>query len=597
MPGSFPAFSRPVCLRRSLACDLAEVRPLVQTVRHFLAEQGWTESDLMSLDLALAEACNNAIEYAAGDGATRPITVEAASDASLVEFRIHDHTPGFDWPEKIQLPAAENESGRGIYLMASIMDFAGYFRGRGENILVLRKLRPGGPSAARARIAEDDARLAEKERIIGDLVEELSSCYESLSAIFRYSAELGKTGNLEGFARRLFDDLLRILSAEWFVLRLASRTDSRLVVFVASEPGLELEPLVPEANGNNARALEVEAALARQTVWFDAQKPPRPDDPLAAKPGSAGIVHPILLGEQLIGTVAIGRPAPMESTTQRCAVFTAAQTNVVNTFADFLAIQIANARFQEEQLHQRLVTHELEIARNIQRSLLPAIIPQLPGFGLAAFCRSAREVGGDFYDVLKIDEHSLLLVIADVMGKGMPAAMFAASLRSLLRASPELTRQPAALLSRVNRLLFQELSDVDMFITAQLALVDARTRKIVTASAGHCPLAVAGAGTVRTFSPEGMPLGIKADTVFEDETADLPSGCRVLMHSDGLTESFDANQVQFGQQRLLDWLGRATAGRNAEQLRDELVAELDRHQSQAALLKDDQTFLLLTANP
>ena len=591
-----PAFTRPVTLRRSLACDLAQVRVVVQTLRGFLAEQGWTEGDLMSFDLALAEACNNAVIYAVGAGRDQPIMVEAISDAAQVEFRVHDHTPGFDWPETLNLPSPESESGRGLWLIASLMNYAGYFRGRGENILVLRKTRPSVQPIFKAAAATD-ASETDKDRIISDMVEELSSCYESLSAIFRYSAELGKTGSQQEFARRLLGDLLRILRAEWFVLRLAPKEELKLVVFAASERALELPPLTPATSlGGPRQPVEMESALSRQTVWFETEKLASAEDPLGkAKPGSAGLVHPILLGGRLIGTVTIGKKAaPGAGRARKGAVFTAAQTNVVNTFADFLAIQITNSRFMEEQLRQRLTAHELEIARNIQRSLLPAKLPQVAGFSLAAFCRSAREVGGDFYDAIKVGEDALLLVIADVMGKGIPAAMFAAILRSLLRAAPELTRQPSALLTRVNRLLYRELSDVDMFITAQVALVDGTARRMTTASAGHCPLALAAAGAVKTFSPEGMPLGVKADTVFEDESADLPEHCRLLLYSDGVTDTPDAKGKSYGQARLYDWLkGGGNAGkRGAEELRNELIIELDRHHAGGAL-KDDQTFLIL----
>ena len=575
-------------------CDLVEVRPAVQSIHDFLAEQGWSETDRRYFDLALAEACNNAIEYVAGPGKPKPITIEAVSDAVLVEFRVHDHTPGFDWPEKIELPPPESESGRGLHLMASRMDYAGYFRGRGENILVLRKNRPAGYVSPKPPSPNAD-KLTEQEKIIGDMVEELSSCYESLSAIFRYSAELGKAAALNDFAARLLGDLLRIVSAEWFVLRIVPRGEARLAVFAASEPALKLDALTLI---DGPPALEREAARTRQAVWFDAQRPMPADDPLArVKPRFAGLVHPILLGEQLIGTLAIGRRLALQNHGARGgSPFTAAQTNVVNTFADFLAIQIANVHFQEEQIHQRLVSHELEIAANIQRSLLPAVLPQLPGFTLAAFCRSAREVGGDFYDAIQVNDHSVLLAIADVMGKGIPAAMFAAVLRALLRASPELTRQPAALLGRVNALLYRELSDVDMFITAQLAFVDAKAGQVKTASAGHCPLVLAGAGAVRTFSPEGMPLGLKLDTIFEDESAPLPKHGRLLMYSDGLTEAFDAAQKPFGQQRLLDWLMKDAANsRTADQLKHDLIAELDRHRT-GAELRDDQTFLIVAAN-
>lgn len=587
------ASSQPVTLRLSPGCDAGEVRAAVQEIHRFLEKQGWGNEDLMSFDLALVEAANNAVRYAEEEGRKQPVLLETICEEGQVEFRVHDHTPGFEWPKTIELPAQESESGRGIYLINKLMDWAGYFRGPGENILAMRKARPAGatkkPSPANA------TPRAEDERVIGDMVEELSSCYECLAAIFRYTNEEGKTGSLKEFARRLCNDLLQIISAEWFVLRLVPKGEQRLVVFAASEPALELEPLTLPADGNTQNSVELEAATTRQSIWFDFEKPLRVSGPLRkAKAGSCGLAHPIVLGGQLIGTLALGKMFPQKPPRMPGQlVFTAGQTNVVNTLADFLAIQIVNARFQEEQVAQRLVRHELEIANRIQQSLLLTSLPQLEGFSLAAFCRNAHEVGGDFYDVLKINEHSALLVIADVMGKGIPAAMFAAMLRTLIRAAPELTQQPAALLGRVNRLLFPELSGVDMFITAQLAFVDARRRQITVAGAGHCPLALATMAGVKTFSPEGMPLGIKPDTAFEEEKVDLPAKCQVLLFTDGLTDAINEGKEHFGQERLLDWLAKsATSGGTAEQLKEKLAGELEKHQSNAAL-SDDQTFLIM----
>ena len=233
--------------------------------------------------------------------------------------------------------------------------------------------------------------------------------------------------------------------------------------------------------------------------------------------------------------------------------------------------------------------------KTIQRSLLPKIIPKLSGYGLAGFCESAHQVGGDFYDVIKINDDAILLIIADVMGKGIPAAMFAAILRSLLRAVPEWMNQPAALLGRVNRLLFEELSGVDMFITAQLVYVDSRARKITTASAGHCPvlLGVDGEGNVKALSPEGLPLGILPETTFSNQTEVLPKNCRVLLYTDGLTEARNAEGEFFGQERLVRWLRKASqTKKSAEELKEDLAAELVGFQSTASL-SDDQTFLIM----
>ena len=583
------ASSQPPTLRISPGCDAAEVRDAVQQVHTFLKEQGWPEDDLMSFDLALVEAGNNAVRYADAAGQKQPILIETICEGKQVEFRIHDHTQGFEWPKKIELPPPESERGRGIYLIHKLMDWAGYFCGPGENILIMRKARAAGAwKRASARPAED-------ERAISDMVEELSSCYECLSAIFRYTTDEQKTGNLKEFAQRLCNDLMQIVGAEWFVLRLVPKGEGKLVVFAASEPALVQPPLVLPADGEPKDSVELEAAVFRRSVWFDFEKPlPATGQLIKVKPGSCGLAHPIALGGQLIGTLTLGKTFPHQPPRMTGqVVFTAGQTNVISTLSDFLAMQIANARLQEEQVVQRLMRHELEIANQIQQSLLPTALPQLEGFSLAAFCRNAHEVGGDFYDVLKINEHSALLVIADVMGKGIPAALFAAMLRTLIRAAPELINQPAALLGRVNRLLFPELSGVDMFITAQVAYVDAKARKLVVAGAGHCPLMLATATGVKTFSPEGMPLGIKQDTAFESDTVDLPEKSLALLYTDGLTDAINAGKEHFGQERLLTWLAQsAVEGGTADQVKARLAGELEKHQSPGTL-SDDQTFLIL----
>src|SRR5882724_3531931 len=224
MQGPSAACLRPASLRFFLRCNLGEVRHAVGAVHDFLAEHGWTSGQLMSFDLALVEACNNAVKYAGEPGRNQPVELAVDCDAERVEFRIYDHTPGFEWPSEIALPGPESESGRGLYLIKSLMDSAAYFRGRDANILVLRKARSPesrtdalpGPTP----VGDPSRQLAQSEQVIHELVEELSSCYECLSAIFRYSAELSGRGSLKEFAQRLFTDLLQIVSADWYVARL-----------------------------------------------------------------------------------------------------------------------------------------------------------------------------------------------------------------------------------------------------------------------------------------------------------------------------------------------------------------------------------------
>jgi len=128
-------------LRLCLACSLAEVQTTATAARRFLAEQGCLDKELMDYELVLVEACNNAIQHVGNGGCRKPVLVEVLCDSSQVEFRITDHTPGFDWPAETTLPDSLRESGRGLFLITSLVDYANYFRGSGENVLVIRKRR------------------------------------------------------------------------------------------------------------------------------------------------------------------------------------------------------------------------------------------------------------------------------------------------------------------------------------------------------------------------------------------------------------------------------------------------------------------------
>jgi serine phosphatase RsbU (regulator of sigma subunit)/anti-sigma regulatory factor (Ser/Thr protein kinase) len=581
--------SRPAALRVSMECDLSKVRHASEQMKMFLADQGFGRSDIDACELAVVEACNNAIKYAGPEARGQDVALEVLCGRENLEIRISDHTAGFEMPKEIALPDFEKESGRGLFLINSLMDELNYLRGQGENCLVMRKARAKANESFAVELSAEDAtrRLSESEQVIRDMAEELSSCYESLSAIFRCSADLGKTNDLEDFGRRLLLDLTQITCADWFVLRLASRDGTELQVLTGSRPMGDFEKIAFDRGGVS---VEMQAARAREDVWFDSHRPLRDGDPLhAINPKAHGLVHPIFLGDNLVGTIAVAKDSAGPT-------FTAVQANVVHTFSDFLAIQIVNARFNEEQVSVRLVSRELEIAQHIQRSLLPKTIPQLPAMALAGFCQSARQVGGDFYDVIKVRENAVLLVIADVMGKGIPAAMFAAILRSLLRAAPEWMDQPAALLERVNRLMYEELSAVDMFITAQLIFVDGAARRITAASAGHCPglLAMDERGTIVSIAPDGLPLGIEPNTQFSSHTETLDRPCRLLLYTDGLTEARNPGGEFYGQDRLMKWLRKGAArDTTAESLALDLAQDVSRFQGSAAQM-DDQTFLILT---
>jgi serine phosphatase RsbU (regulator of sigma subunit)/anti-sigma regulatory factor (Ser/Thr protein kinase) len=588
-----PPPERGLSNRVAFQCDFGAARDATRLLRDFLGEQGLDEAELFHCEVCLAEACNNAVQYAVA--AEAPLVAEAVFNANGIELRVTDHTRGFELEDRAETIDPRRESGRGLFIIQSLMDEVRYFRGNGRNTLVMRKAhtrqhhRPEH-DAAGATLEGLRRQLETCQQSISAMARELCVRSETLAAVFRCSAELGRTNDLEGFGMRLLGDLLHLTSADWFVVRLTHADASRLDVFAASEPALVRPslPLTPPATA--AAPLELSAAFSRRTFEFEPSALVAPGDPLAAAGAAAsGLVQPLLFGEKLVGTLAIGRRASRR--------FSPLEIETIRTFAEFLAVQVINARQLEDQVNARIVAHELEIAHRIQRALLPPQLPEFPGCSLAASWQTARQVGGDFYDVLRLDDHTLLLVVADVMGKGVPAAMFATIMRSLLRALVGRGRQPAQLLRRLNELLYDELSSVGMFITVQLVAVDFAARTVTAASAGHCPVIVASGGLAQPLRIAGIPLGILPHPAFREESLPLQHPSALVLYTDGVTEAFAPDGRMYGTDRLLALVGeRAGSARDAEALRDAMAADLAEFCS-GEPLRDDQAFLVLLEEP
>jgi serine phosphatase RsbU (regulator of sigma subunit)/anti-sigma regulatory factor (Ser/Thr protein kinase) len=592
--------ARPATLRLAFSPDLESAREVSVAIRHFLAEQGVAERDLFSYELCIAEASSNAVEYAEGPlKCIKPIA-EALCTPTQIELRVTDHTAGFALRERLSAPSPLTDRGRGLFLIQSVMDEVRYLRGTNENILVMRKKRlsSAAPKEALSRSPSEapslekcQLQLAEANTKMEIMADELQLRSETLASVFRCCAELGSIDNAsDGFEGRILIDLLHLTSADWYVLRMLSPDGRRLVVSAASESDLDSGPVELWANGNVSACIEKLVAVGQKAARFDMRECFDPAEPLrAVGPEGTGHVCPLSFGGTLVGTIAVGR---------RSGDFPLGrlQDEVIRAFAEFLAIQTLNLRRQREDVRSRVITRELEIAQDIQHLLLPRTLPQLSGFGLAGGWQSAREVGGDFYDAIALGDQSLLLMIADVMGKGVPAALFATTMRGLLRGLASHDSDPSKLLSELNRLLYNELSSVSMFITAQIVRVDLKARELTAASAGHCPplFVLPGRRSVSSMPIRGLPLGVMPDTVYPRLTARMGSPAAVLLYTDGLTDTRNAVGETYGMHRLKAWLRvNANPGRTAMELRDRLATDLNRYRGDA-VIDDDQAFLILT---
>ena len=252
----------------------------------------------------------------------------------------------------------------------------------------------------------------------------------------------------------------------------------------------------------------------------------------------------------------------------------------------------AQEREAREGIVLQLQYQEREIAeaRAIQQGLLPKRIPQLPGYEIAGAWLPAQSVGGDYYDVLAFDEATLGLCIADVSGKGMPAALLMSNLQAAVQglASPSLP--PDRLCERLNSLVFHNTGS-DRFITLFYAQLDGPARGLRYANAGHnAPILVHRDGSHERFHAGGGVLGIFPHQNFSAGTAQLSPGDRVVFFTDGVTEACNAEDEEFGEPRLLSLLGENRA-LHAASLQEQIlrgVAEFSRgHWS------DDATLLVL----
>jgi len=226
------------------------------------------------------------------------------------------------------------------------------------------------------------------------------------------------------------------------------------------------------------------------------------------------------------------------------------------------SLAIQNDQLQREIIERERLERELQLAHEIQRAFLPQKLPNLPGWDFEVYWQTAREVGGDFYDIIELSGKRMGLVIADVADKGMPAALFMTLVRTLMRATVHGTRSPAEVLKRVNRLLVPD-APKGMFVTIVYAVLYLETGVLEYANAGHNPPLVLKSPTrqLERLTRTGMALGIQKKNQIEEKQVILdPNDC-LIMYTDGLTEAFSPDGELFGEDRLKQVIWQSTLSR------------------------------------
>jgi phosphoserine phosphatase RsbU/P len=253
------------------------------------------------------------------------------------------------------------------------------------------------------------------------------------------------------------------------------------------------------------------------------------------------IAAPLIIKERAIGVIEV---------VNKSGGFTQADLELLDTIGSSAAIAIENARLYQVAVEKGRMERELQMARRVQYSLLPDKLPEIAGWEFAVLWQPAREVAGDYYDFIR-DDLNLGMVVADVTDKGMPAALFMAFTRSIIRASMNKTQHPQVGIKQANRLICLE-STRGLFVTLFYAQLDSTKNILTYVNAGHNPPLFYRAHNdiLSELTKTGMALGIDEDTQYEQRTVNLDKGDFILLYTDGITEAFDASNHQFGNGRL-----------------------------------------------
>jgi serine phosphatase RsbU (regulator of sigma subunit) len=299
--------------------------------------------------------------------------------------------------------------------------------------------------------------------------------------------------------------------------------------------------------------------------------------------GDDEVLLPILKERTFVGYVTLGEKTyGLKYSTEELAL--------LSVFANQIGVALDNIRLLRENVEKKLIEEELQIARRIQSRLLPSDSPMISGYQLSASTIPSRYVGGDFYDFELVDGDNLVVVVADVSGKGIPASLLMATLHAAVNSNEDARKKPAAMLRRINRLLYHRTSPEE-FATVFYGVVDLKTGEMRYANAGHeFPYVVSHDG-LDQLAESGIVLGCLDGFPYEEKTCLIPSGGSLILYTDGVTDAETTTGESFGEARLRDTL-ESNGNRSSIDLCAEILDKVRAFSSEGEY-QDDLTLVVL----
>lgn len=296
------------------------------------------------------------------------------------------------------------------------------------------------------------------------------------------------------------------------------------------------------------------------------------------------LVFPVRHGEEFLGLIALGR----KITETR---YTAEEVSLLQTLANQCGVGAKNALLYQENLAKTVLEEELSVARRIQQQALPIRLPQTPRIHVAAMGVPSKFVGGDYYDCVELEDEQYLIAIADVAGKGVPAALLASMVQASIRTQARDGRPVHEVLGKLNRLV-HEATPEDRFATCFLARLGSERLDLSFSNAGHNYPILASNGATRFLTEGGIPLGIDPDVCYPDVRVALGRGDTLVLYTDGITDARCLDGTDYGEERLLQVVRELPRELSAEETLRAIVADVQRFTAGAEQI-DDMTLLAL----
>ncbi len=297
------------------------------------------------------------------------------------------------------------------------------------------------------------------------------------------------------------------------------------------------------------------------------------------------MIAPIISNNQVIGVF------DLES--DDLNAYTNDDLEILMLLSSQVAIIIEKVMLHDSLIEKQRLEAQLEVARQVQLELLPPRDPELAGFDISAYNFPTEEVSGDYYDWVRIYDDQIGIVIADVSGKGVPAALLMAFLRASLRAATHIGYAPHISMTKVNYLLWESI-ERNQFVTAFYGVLDAMNRTLAYSNAGHNPpLLIDAEGRTHFEERGGVPLGMFRDSRYYEYYVTIEPGQMLVLYTDGVTEAMNANDEEYGRDRLVDAVKR---GRHLSAR--ELIAFVHRDVidwTEGRGAHDDVTFFIIKA--